>query len=198
MYSFTVVLRSTTEIIARNVYSPGWIREFVSKTLELLGDCVEVYKDYTDAYDSFSLAFEKKEWISLQEPIANLMASITVLDEEDKPKLLEAVDVLTTYISTHHVHLVLGGFRKLNDPNETTFDILNCSLDEFEVHCNPSYMSVVANLAFLALVENQSVPLRGKRVLDMVLTSGMDLELLVEYFTIEKSKARIHFSNLHF
>ena len=69
------------------------------------------------------------------------MASITTLDEEDQPKLLEAVDMLTTYISTHHVHLVLGGFRNVKDPNETTFDILFCSLQEFEVHCNPSYMS---------------------------------------------------------
>ena len=197
MYSFTVVFRSTTEIIARNEFSSGWIREFVSKTLELLGDCVEVYRENT-AFDSFSLAYEKKEWTSLQEPIENLMDSISTLDEEDQSKLLEAVDVLKTYISTHHVHLVLGGFRKVNDPNETTFDTLNCSLDEFEVHCNPSYMSVVANLAFLALVEGQLVPLRGKKVLDMVLTSGMDLEHLVDYFKLEKAKARIHFSNLHF
>ena len=99
-------------------------------------------------FDLFSMLFldeisfsKKKEWTSLQEPIANLMASITTLDEEDQPKLLEAVDMLTTYISTHHVHLVLGGFRNVKDPNETTFDILFCSLQEFEVHCNPSYMS---------------------------------------------------------
>ena len=100
---------------------------FVSKTFELLGDYVEVYKDNTAVNESFSSAYEKKEWTSLQEPIENLMASITTLDEEDQSKLLEAVDVLKTYISTHHVHLVLGGFRKVNDPNETTFDTLNCS-----------------------------------------------------------------------
>ena len=70
-------------------------------------------------FDLFSMLFldeisfsKKKEWTSLQEPIANLMASITTLDEEDQPKLLEAVDMLTTYISTHHVHLVLYNRRR--------------------------------------------------------------------------------------
>jgi len=38
-----------------------------------------------------------------------------------------------------------------------------------------------------------SIPWQGKKVLSMVLDSEIDFELLVAYFEVEKTKARINF-----
>lgn len=98
-----------------------------------------------------------------------------------------------TFVSSHEMHLAFGGFRKVKDPNVFTFDICHCSLAEFEDHCNPYYMSVVAKLAIMALSEGCFIPWQGKKVLSMVLESEIDFELLVAYFEVEKTKARINF-----
>jgi len=54
-------------------------------------------------------------------------------------------------------------------------------------------MSVVAKLAIMALSEGCFIPWQGKKVLTMVLESEIDFELLVAYFEVEKTKARVNF-----
>ena len=132
----------------------------------------------------------EKNWTSLDEPIDNLLSS-TRLEDENRLSLVAKVDELTTYISSHPVHLVLGGFRKINDPKEFSFDVLNCSLAEFEENCNANYMAIVAKLAIMALEEGKYFPLKGKQVLSMAVDLEFKLDLMVEYFEEEKQKARI-------
>ena len=148
-------------------------------------------------HDRLKTCSSPEGFLSLAEPIGYLLAANCSLGQEDQIELGKNVETLITWISSHHIHLALGGFRKVNDPAELTFDILNCSLGEFEDNCNAYFMAVAAKLAIIALVEGRELPKAGCKVLSLTVSEELNLDHFVDCFKEDTVKARIKFVNIH-